>query len=242
MTTQNDTNPQPTSTSDPAPSNTPLSTLEALLQTRHSVRQFHPTRPVPRPALEKALSLAQLAPSNSNIQNWRLYLTTGSALSNLTAALTAASSHGAPNIPPVPQKYNHFRQALGAKIYGEAFQIARGDAEARLAKVRQNYRFFDAPVGGVVCMEDFLEHHDSLSVGLWLQSFMLALEAQGLGSCAMVSIAGYEGVVKEVLGLPEDMRVICGLAVGYEDEGHPVNRIRTERLHWSECCVLMGDE
>ena len=44
-----------------------------------------------------------------------------------------------------------------------------------------------------------------------------------------VSIAGYPETVREQLGIPEEMRVLCGLAVGYPDPAFPGNALRVPR-------------
>lgn len=69
-----------------------------------------------------------------------------------------------------------------------------------------------------------LDFVDSLGVGMFLQTFLLALTARGLGSCVQVSIAGYPETVRAQLGIPpEEMRVLCGLAIGYPDPDFPAN-------------------
>jgi nitroreductase len=48
-----------------------LHDLERSIYDRHSTRKFL-TRPVPRELFEEAHALAQHAPSNSNVQPWRM--------------------------------------------------------------------------------------------------------------------------------------------------------------------------
>ena len=62
---------------------------------------------------------------------------------------------------------------------------------ARRIAVRRNREFFRAPLTGIVCMHCELAFVDSLGVGMFLQTFLLALTARGIGSCVQVSIAGY---------------------------------------------------
>ncbi len=45
--------------------------LDQTIKDRHSTRKFL-SKPVPRILLNEALALAQLAPSNSNTQPWRV--------------------------------------------------------------------------------------------------------------------------------------------------------------------------
>ena len=50
--------------------------LEQSITERHSTRMFL-SRPVPRALIDESLALAQHAPSNSNIQPWRLVFAAG---------------------------------------------------------------------------------------------------------------------------------------------------------------------
>lgn len=234
-TTDDDDEASSQGSSHPLISNN-LSSLSNLLNARHSVRAFLPT-PVPTPALHTALSLAQLAPSNSNIQNWRIQIVTGSALALLSSNLSRAAQESKPRIPPLPPKYARFRAELGAKVYGEAYGIPRSDIAAKVEKERRNYVFFGAPAAAIVCMDTQLAKCDALSVGMWLQSFLLALTAQGLASCVMVSTAGYKEIVKNTLGIGEDVEVLCGVAIGYEDSEHAINKVESARMDWRDCVV-----
>jgi len=59
-----------------------MSVLEQSILERHSIRKFLPLS-VPRALVDQALALAQHAPSNSNIQPWRLVFVSGSARARL---------------------------------------------------------------------------------------------------------------------------------------------------------------
>lgn len=63
-----------------------MATLEQCVRGRHSTRFFEPD-PVPLDVLCECLSLAQLAPSNSNIQNWRMTFATGNARDRIVESL-----------------------------------------------------------------------------------------------------------------------------------------------------------
>jgi len=60
--------------------------LDLAITERHSTRMFLP-RPVPRVLVDQALTLAQHAPSNSNIQPWHIVFASGTSRDRLVAAL-----------------------------------------------------------------------------------------------------------------------------------------------------------
>jgi nitroreductase len=58
---------------------------------------------------------------------------------------------------------------------------------------------------------------------------MLAAEEEGLATCAQAALAEYPELVREELGIDEGLLLLCGMALGHEDRGHPVNGYRTPR-------------
>jgi len=202
--------------------------LEQAIDERRSIRMFLPDKPVPRELVDQALELAIRAPSNSNVQPWHLRLVSGAARESLVAALLDEASSKPPVVPELPELFAHLRRELGAKVYG-SMGITRDDAEGRRIAVLRNWEFFRAPLAGIVCMHRDLHYVDSLGVGMFLQTFLLALTAHGLGTCVQVSIAGYPEIVREQLSISDEYAILCGLAIGYPDPTFPANTLRTDR-------------
>jgi nitroreductase len=202
--------------------------LEDAIRNRHSTRLFLRDEPVPKELVQEALELAVRAPSNSNIQPWRVVFNSGPARDRLVEALLQEADKGDPKVPPLPDEFDHFRRDLGAILYG-TMGVPRHDKEARRVAVLRNWEFFRAPLGAVVCMHHDLDYADALGVGMFLQTFMLALTARGIGSCVQVSIAGYPEVIREQLGIAEDMRILCGVSIGYPDPDFPANSLDVPR-------------
>ena len=107
--------------------------------------------------------------------------------------------------------------------------IPREDTAGHLAAVLRNWEFFRAPLAGIVCMHRDLGPADALSVGMYLQTLLLALTERGLGTCIEVSVAGYPEIVRTQLAIPADLSILCGLAVGYPDPDFPANRLHINR-------------
>jgi nitroreductase len=205
-----------------------MSELDNVVRERRAIRMFLRDKPVPRELLDEALELAIRAPSNSNIQPWRVFIASGPRRDRLVAALLEAASAGFPESMGLPETFLPLRQELGAQLYG-SMGIARHDAEGRrLARLR-NWEFFRAPVGAVVCMHRDLGLVDSLGVGMFLQTLVLALTERGLGTCVQVSIAEYPEVVRAHLDIPDELTVLCGLSIGYPDPTFAANNIVTPR-------------
>lgn len=202
--------------------------LEKAITDRRSIRLFLRDTPVPKELVIESLELAIRAPSNSNIQPWHVVFASGPVRDRLVQALLEQANIAAPNVPKLPESFTHRRSELGALVYG-TMGIARDDAEARRLAVLRNWEFFRAPLAGIVCMHQDLDYVDSVGVGMFLQTFLLALTARGLGSCVQVSVAGYPDVLREHLGIGEDMRILCGVAIGYPDPGFACNQLDVPR-------------
>ncbi len=198
-----------------------------MIRERHSTRLFLP-RPVLRVLVDEALALAVCAPSNYNIQPWHMVFASGPPRDRLVHALLEEAQRRPPNIPPLPEAFRHYRRELGAQVYG-SMGIAREDKAGHDAAVLRNWEFFRAPLAAIVCMHRDLGLADALSVGMFLQTLLLALTARGLGSCVDVSIAGYPEIVRAQLAIPVELSILCGLAIGYPDPDFPANKLHIGR-------------
>ena len=164
----------------------------------------------------------------------------GAPRDRLVAALLDEAQRRPPNIPPLPEGFQHYRRELGAQVYG-AMGIAREDTARHAAAVLRNWEFFRAPLAGIVCMHRDLGPADALSVGMFLQTLLLALTEQGLGSCVEVCIAGYPEIVRAQLAIPAELSILCGLAVGYPDPVFPAKKLHIGREPIGENVVFLGN-
>ena len=99
-----------------------------------------------------------------------------------------------------------------------------------------------APLVGIVSMRRDLGPADALSLGVYLQTLILALLAQGLGTCVEVSVAGYPDIVRNKLKIPPELTIICALAVGYPDPDFPTNKLRIGRDPAAKHVVFLDGE
>ena len=166
---------------------------------------------------------------------------TGSALERLKAALLDVARREEPKIPPLPEAFRHFRRELGMEVYGVGMRIAHDDKTGQAAAVLCNYEFFGAPLAAIVCMHSDLSHADSLSVGMYLQTLLLALTERGLGTCLEVSVAGYPEILRKELDLEPELSILCGLAIGYSDPDFSANLLHVGREDVNKNVVFKSD-
>ncbi|HEY9755888.1 MAG TPA: nitroreductase [Oculatellaceae cyanobacterium] len=213
--------------------------LDEAIMARHSIRKFL-SRPVPKDLLDECLELAQHAPSNSNIQPWRLFIAAGVVRDRLKDALLKVARENSPNVPALPEHFAHFRKELGLQVYGVGMGIARDDKEGRQAAVLRNWEFFGAPVVAIVCIDQELGPADAIGIGMYLQTLVLSLTARGLGTCVQVALAGYPEVLYKELNIPRQLSILCGLSIGYPDPDFPANKLIISRAPVENNVVIVG--
>jgi nitroreductase len=205
-----------------------MTDFDEVVRQRRSTRLFLRDKPVPRELLDEALELAMRAPSNSNIQPWRVFIASGPRRDRLVEALLEEASVELPVTTGIPEHFLPLRQELGGLVYG-SMGIARHDKDARKLAQLRNWEFFRAPVGAVVCMHRDLGLVDGVGVGMFLQTLVLALTERGLGTCVQVSIAAYPDILRSHLDIPDELTVLCGLAIGYPDPAFAGNSLAVPR-------------
>ncbi len=220
--------------------------IEAITS-RRSVRGFKPD-PVPREMIEHLLAVASRAPSGTNMQPWKAYVTTGETKQRLTDEIIASVSNGEKPAPrpwkyypdEFPPVYKARRRKIGWDLYGLA-GIERGETE-KMADFRdRNYKFFDAPVGIIFSIDERLEIGSWLDYGCFLQNLMIAARAHGLSTCPQAAFADVHAPIRRVLPIPDGETVVCGMAIGTIDDAVDVNALETERSPVSEFATFFED-
>lgn len=206
--------------------------LVEAIKARKSIRAFLP-RPVPKPVLEKILELAARSPSWGNTQPWEVIVIGGEVMAQVKEVLFQVAQSGTspePDIPysRFPEPYLSRRRDLGHRLY-QILGIRREDRKAREEWALQGNKFFDAPNGLVFCLEKELGPWSLFDLGLFFQSVMLAALAFGLGTCPLAQGIFYPAVLRGILDIPDSKKVICGMAIGYPDWQHPVNKLESLR-------------
>ena len=75
-------------------------TFDEAVRARRSVRGYRPD-PVPESVLRECLELAQLTPSNCNVQPWRVYIASGEVRGSFCNTAAMANSRMVPEGSPV---------------------------------------------------------------------------------------------------------------------------------------------
>jgi nitroreductase len=211
--------------------------VDTAITSRRSVRAFLPTA-VRQEDIEAILKVAARAPSGTNTQPWKVYVLTGNTKERLSTEILKAY-----NDPEIScrhaEEYHYYplewvspyidrRRKLGWDLYS-LLKITRDNKAGMHAQLGRNYTFFDAPVGMIFTIDRVMEQGSWLDYGTFLQSVMIAARGRGLDTCPQQAFTQYHKIIGEVLQLPANEMVVCGMSLGYADPTKIENHLVAER-------------
>lgn len=89
----------------------------------------------------------------------------------------------------------------------------------------------EAPVAIAVVIDPSLSNHPVEDGAAATQNMLLAAHALGLGGCWVGSYgSGYEAKAKQILGVPDDRRLLSLVSLGYAADSRGSNRIELSKL------------
>lgn len=212
-------------------------TVDWAIMSRRSIRAFLPTA-VPHEEVEAILDVARFSASGVNMQPWQVHVVTGEAKERLSMAISAIDND--PRLSSDMQEpyayypnewitpYIDRRRKVGWDLYG-LLGIAKGEKQRMHQQHGRNYRFFDAPVGLLFTVDNVLEQGSLLDYGMFLQNIMLAARGRGLHTCPQAAFLKYHNVISEMLSIPADQILVCGMSLGYADPKAVENTLVTAR-------------
>jgi nitroreductase len=196
-----------------------------VIQDRRSIRDFT-AEPVSDQDIDMILEAARLAPSGENAQPWRFIVVKEVAVRNMLGALAGGGSGRRFTAEFVTKKMQErFANLQDEEKKKAAFQkLTSGQVSAFLAT---------APVNLVVCgKKDVWDLPYDTSAAI--ENMLLMITALGLGACWVIAPCidiRDEERIKELLGVPEDLKVVSILSIGHPTRPHrprprlPINEL-----------------
>ncbi|MEV5831455.1 nitroreductase [Spirillospora sp. NPDC052242] len=211
-----------------------------IVRSRRSVRGFLPD-PVPAADIRAVLQDAQRAPSNCNTQPWQVHIVSGERREALSAQLLEADRAGRTS-PDFSFDYADFgegtylqrAQEQGAAFY-QSLGVERSDTEGRRRAALRNLEFFGAPHVALLFLPRFGDGvRVAADVGMYAQTFLLALEARGLAGIPQTMLGFYADTVRESLDVEAQMKLLFGISFGSADPQGPSSEYRMGRVPLAE--------
>jgi hypothetical protein len=220
--------------------------LEHAIRSRRSVRGFL-QKPVPADVLRRVFELAQWSPSGTNQQPWQVYVAAGPTRDTLRSAFMERVKAGKASAADHPDKGRigdpwRERKRACARVLYKAMGIAWEDKSGRARAGFRNFEMFDAPYMVFLGMNDQFGKQSAADIGMYAQTLMLAMTANGLASCAQGTMAHYPDLVRDTFDIGPEVKILFGISFGYEDKDVPANDARTTRASIEESVVFRDCE
>ena len=215
--------------------------LLSAINERKSIRGFT-SETLPQSIVEPLLEAARMAPSASNQQPWNFVVVTGETRDKLAHDILAAYRERS-------KHYDPSRGKTISRVYMQRTKKLLKGMRPYLKKINQEVvpfleegscTFYGAPVLILVTMDKSHPHSKLIDIGCAVENIVLAAHDQGLGTCMIALILIFEELIKQRLGIPESMRVVLGIALGYPNGELPVNEFRAPKEGLGEMTRWIG--
>jgi nitroreductase len=200
-----------------------------IIQDRRSIRQYTKD-PVSEEHLEMILDAARQAPSGENAQPWRFVVVKDEATRKQLGAIAGGGSG------------RRFTGEYVTKQMQARFKSLEDEAKKKaifekLTSGRVSAFLADAPISIVVCgKKDVWDLPYDTSAAI--ENMLLMVTALGLGACWVIAPCidiRDEERLKELLGVPEEIKVVSIVAVGHPTRPHrPRPRLPLHELVFDE--------
>ncbi|MDR2356989.1 MAG: nitroreductase [Oscillospiraceae bacterium] len=214
-----------------------MDVIEAI-ESRRSVRAFLP-KPVDRDTLDAILEAASRSPSWANSQPWEVFVATGGTLERIREGYGEMYAKKAPAAPetPFPTAWTESAKKRQQQLYPDMVRDC-GDIGEQFGALNQ--ALFNAPVVVYVCMDKMLSEWSLYDIGAYSQSLLLAALEKGLGGIQAITLTLYPNVLRRELGIPDNLKITIGIALGYPDRDNRINNFVSARSPLSETARILG--
>lgn len=220
--------------------------VSEAIKGRISTRAFLP-RAVTEADLRALLDVARWSPSGGNCQPWQLYGLCGDGMARFRAALAEEMKVNAlgersefPIYPKdIKEPYRTRRFVCGEALYA-SIGIPREEKGLRLQQLARNFDFFGAPAALFFTIDRQMGPGQWAHLGMLMQTVALAAEDMGLSTCMQEAWANRHGFVRNFFGIPEELQLYAGIAIGYADRSAAINGWRTERAPVDEIATIVA--
>ena len=205
--------------------------VSEAVEARRSIRSFLDT-PISDEQLSQLLEKAARAPSGGNVQPWRVFVINGPSMPKFHQFLADTDPREKPayEIYPkeLPSPYRDSRFKVGEDMY-KLLNIPRDDKPSRFAHLARNFKFFDAPAAFFCFIDKTMGPPQWSDLGMFLQTFMLLAQEEGLDTCAQEAWANRSQAVANFVGAEDNLMLFCGMAIGHKNPEADVNRLVSDR-------------
>lgn len=214
--------------------------VSEALQMRHSCRAFKPEE-VEKDTILAILNDALRAPSWGNTQPWEIWVAGGELLTEINQDFLSNKKDHVPTTTDIPRPVKWTADA-NEHMKNFLFDISHVAQDSAKLFAELNDRFFYAPAVIYICMDKILSSWSMFDLGGLSQSIMLAATERGLATMPAVQLVHYPEILRSKLEIPDNLSIVLGIAIGYEDEQHPFSKFVSTRSQIADVVTMKGIE
>jgi nitroreductase len=216
------------------------------VKSRFTCRAFT-SEPVNDNTIRSIIEVSLKAPSWGNTQPWEIFVASGKSADRLRTAYSERFARDVPVNPdltrPLPKDWPPALKERYEKLRNDRSDflgLDRDDQKDMHSLMARNFSFFDAPCVIFLCMDRTLTPWSLFDLGAISQSIMLVACEYGLGTAVAVQLASYPDLVRQELGIPENLAVCIGIAIGHVDDSSQQNAFKSIRRPVAEVVRIKG--
>jgi nitroreductase len=222
-----------------------MEAIEAILS-RYSARSFK-SDPVSKETLMKILEAANHSPSSGNSQPWEIFVAGGEVASKIRQSCLDRFNQDIPANPemsgiPINQWPQAMRDRMNFITAERQKLLGINPQDKASMKVYRSFNggLFKAPVLVILCMDRSLAVWSAFDIGLLAQSIMLAARSYNVDSIVAGAFTSYPDILRKELSIPDTLKIVTGIGLGYADPGHIINTYRSPRRPVGEVVTFKG--
>jgi|TARA_B110000003_G_scaffold214374_1_gene213529 nitroreductase len=217
-----------------------MNVTESVLA-RKSIRAFL-NKPIDSSIIKELLNKSSRAASGGNLQPWKIVVINNESMNQFLAFQDKWDKPETPSYeiypPKLKEPYRTSRYELGEDMYN-LLGISREDKDGRLNQVMENFKFFGAPAALFCFVDNQMGPPQWSDLGMFLQTFMLLAQEEGIDTCAQEAWSIKNDSVKNFVGADEDDVLFCGVAIGYQDKDALINQLQSKRRHVDQWATFL---
>ena len=86
-----------------------------------------------------------------------------------------------------------------------------------------------APTIVLLALHESVTTYSHFDLGSFSTNFLLAAEEKGYSRIVAASIVFFADRIREIIDIPDDIKLVVGIGIGYVDEDHPLNQPEAPR-------------
>ena len=216
-----------------------MNTIDTILK-RKSIRQMLPDKKGSKEEIMELLQIATKTASWTNSQPWEVFVLSGATVDKFNEIWREEMKDGIPDsrpdlIFPHRQEWQQYKRyqdnvlSIGAarKKWAKDHGISEEEWNDLTFESLSNNYF--APTIILLALHESATTYSHFDLGSFSTNLLLAAEEKGYSTIVAASIVFFADRIRELIDIPDDIKLVVGIGIGYADEDHPLNQPEAPR-------------